>query len=151
MTDFICLIIQFVDSSVLIGAIVTWVLFCTSFDVYHQVKLYFNPELQVDSEEILEAKVSIAGQNVIKPKAKAAPNKSSLEKFIIGCSFYSNATQIFRTDNQGKITCLNGIRLFSMLWIVFAHAFYYAADRFQFLKMGRQISNIDTCGERSNK
>ena len=124
----------------LIGAIVLWVLFCTSFDVYHQVKEYLNPTPQVDPEVVIDAKVSIAGQNVIKPKEKAASNKTRLEKFIVGCSIYSNAAQIFRTDNQGKITCLNGIRLFSMLWIVFGHTFNYMVDRQQLLKMGMIVN-----------
>ena len=126
----------------LIGSIVFWVLFCTLFDLYHQIKVNLNPELQVDPDVIIEAKVSIAGRNVIKPKPKTASSKSSLNKFIIGCSLYSNAAQIFRTDNQGKITCLNGIRLFSMLWIVFGHTFNYMVDRQQLLKMGT-MANIE--------
>ena len=57
---------------------------------------------------------------------------SLLHQVIIGSSMYSNLEQVFRTDNGGSVTCLNGIRLFSMIWIIFGHTFNYMVDRSNF-------------------
>jgi len=81
--------------------------------------------------DIDNEKAKIAGINVVEKqqeKNSSIPLKkkhSLLHQVIIGSSMYSNLEQVFRTDNGGSVTCLNGIRLFSMIWIIFGHTFNY--------------------------
>ena len=88
--------------------------------------------------DIDNEKAKIAGINVVEKqqeKNSSIPLKkkhSLLHQVIIGSSMYSNLEQVFRTDNGGSVTCLNGIRLFSMIWIIFGHTFNYMVDRSNF-------------------
>ena len=96
----------------------------TIYDVAERLsEWYYSDEAEkFESKEILEAKSEIAGDNVVNPnKKKVKPKRTILGQFIIDCSFYTNSEKFFRTDNGGKISCLNGIRTYSMIWIIFSH------------------------------
>jgi hypothetical protein len=91
------------------------------FDIAKRIMdSFYKDELGLDnynSDEIIKAKTALAGMDVIDPKQKIVVYKkeSKLITFLLDCSLYTNAEKIMRTDNGGKITCLNGIRFFSMV------------------------------------
>lgn len=80
----------------------------------------------------------ICGKDVIE-KINLNHKKTKFQQVLRATSLYSNTEQIFRTDNGGKITCLNGIRLFSMIWIIFGHTFNYLTDRTYFFLLSKAI------------
>ena len=87
------------------------------------MKWYNEENVEFETSDIIDAKTEIAGENLIgsyKSKPKA-PKRSLSSQFVIDCSFYTNTQKFFRTDNGGKISCLNGLRVFSMIWIIFGH------------------------------
>ena len=53
-----------------------------------------------------------------------------LSKAILAFSFYSNARKVLNADQpKGAINCINGIRFFSMTWVILGHTiiFYIAS------------------------
>ena len=113
-----------------------FIVLASLFDIALRLhKMFAKPKLPImNNQEMLEMKQENGDVNVVAPK-KINPYLK-LEKFLIECSFYTNSEKFFRTDNGGKITCLNGIRFFSMLWIIWGHTYNYLADRSTFLLMG---------------
>ena len=115
-------------SSALLVTLTGLVALATVYDVSERIsEWYYSDEAEkFESSEILEAKSEIAGANVVNQhKKKGKPwvkgKRTVLGQFIIDCSFYTNSEKFFRTDNGGKISCLNGIRTYSMIWIIFSH------------------------------
>lgn len=97
-------------------------------------------------------KAKVAGINVIEKLDKEAQRRknssiplkkkhSLMHQVLTGSSMYSNLTEIFRTDNGGSVTCLNGIRLFSMIWIIVGHTFNYMVDRSYFFLLCKLLVN----------
>ena len=93
----------------------------------------FQPEIvkQEESKETIDQKKRLTGSGVVNEQQYVAvkpTRKSPLVSFALNCSLYTNSERIFRTDNGGKFTCLNGLRALSMIWIIFGHSFNYLAD-----------------------
>lgn len=43
---------------------------------------------------------------------------------LIAFSMYTNGEKLFRiSKNSNELTCLNGIRFFSMMWVIIGHVF----------------------------
>ncbi len=103
---------------------VCFLIAATVFDgVYRSIK----PEEPVENSESIEIKGKLTG-GLNKNTKQSKPSKNPIIDFLLNCSMYSNAERIFRTDNGGKFTCLNGLRALSMVWIVCAHVFNYLGD-----------------------
>ena len=86
-------------------------------------------ETKENSKELDEIKKRITGAGVITEHVQVKlPKKSAVATFVLNCSLYGNSERIFRTDNGGKYTCLNGLRALSMIWIIIGHTFNYLAD-----------------------
>ena len=89
-------------------------------------------EIKEDSKELNEIKKKITGEGVVNEyeyvSVKKPPKKNPFISFVVNCSLYTNSERIFRTDNGGKYTCLNGLRALSMMWIIMGHTFNYLAD-----------------------
>jgi hypothetical protein len=132
-------------SSVLLGLIVFWVVVCTVFDVVLRfIEEDFNKsgsDSVADINYQMDVKRVIAGNNVIDPNNKEVTivkkKRSKFVNFMLNSSMYTNSEKLMRTDNGGKITCLNGIRVLSMIWIVFGHSYNYLAERGEFLVAGK--------------
>lgn len=125
------------NSRVIISLIIGWVIVCSIYDVVDRIVEFFNSKnYPQEPMEIVSSKMDIAGTNVLNPKKKTIKKKNKFFQFMVNCSFYTNTEKFFRTDNGGKITCLNGIRLFSMIWIIFGHTYNYIADRSKFFVLG---------------
>ncbi len=104
--------------------------------------------MESNVELIYAEKSKISGSNVLEmPKSDSTiPLKkktSVLHEILIATSLYSNTEKLFRTDNGGKITCLNGIRMFSMIWIIFGHTFNYMTDRTHFFLLCKKSFNYE--------
>jgi len=110
----------------------------TAYDIYLRIKGWQSKKEVDEKPEIVDIKKSIAGQNVVNNKKTVTSRLNKLEKFAINCSFYTNTEKFFRTDNGGKITCLNGIRMFSMIWIIWGHTYNYIGDRSLFFLLGKR-------------
>ena len=143
---------------VFFSIIIAWVIIATIYDIINQI-IEFKKQKTIESnvDLIYKEKSKISGSNVLEnnnnskiinndQSTKIIPLKSEatsiLHKILISTLLYSNTEQIFRTDNGGKITCLNGIRLFSMVWIIFGHTFNYLTDRSYFFLLCK-IDKID--------
>lgn len=125
---------------ILICIIVGWVLISTVYDCIASTIEHFKHSVVQDPPFVIENKQEIAGTGAVSPVKKVPPPKRSrFGQFMTNCSFYNNSIKFFRTDNGGKITCLNGIRFFSMFWIVFGHTFNYIADRYKFFLIDNVI------------
>jgi hypothetical protein len=116
------------------------VLISTLFDITTRIyeHLISNEEEQFvkEPDDVIKAKEAIGGSDILSKRKKKQARKPVYHQFMMNCSLYSNTLKFFRTDNGGKITCLNGIRLFSMVWIVWGHTYNYLADRAQFFLLG---------------
>ena len=95
---------------------------------------YFSIGATVNEDPaIVKIKMEIVGINVLENQKSS---KSKLMRFVEDCSMYTNSEKLFRTDNGGKITCLNGLRLFSVIWIIFGHTFNYISGTDKFFLIG---------------
>ena len=105
-------------------------MFCaTVFDCIN--RSIISDELEEESispESLKEQKENITGSKVISKVVEKPSTKNPVIDFVINCSFYTNSEKLFRTDNGGKFSCLNGLRAISMVWIIVAHSFRYLAD-----------------------
>lgn len=122
-----------------------FVVFCTLVDIIMRIVTFARGESRVESPEIIKAKMEIVGQGVVEEKAKWEKKQPKIVKFLLDCSMYNNTAKLFRTDNGGKFECLNGIRMFSMFWIIFGHTFNYVAGRDKFFLLGKLIIFIKYC------
>ncbi len=104
--------------------------------IYEHIISDGDDQFEHESTEVIKAKEAIGGADVLAQRKKKQTKKPLYHQFMVNCSLYSNTLKFFRTDNGGKITCLNGIRLFSMVWIVWGHTYNYLADRSQFFLLG---------------
>ncbi|KAH1014290.1 hypothetical protein HUJ04_003149 [Dendroctonus ponderosae] len=51
--------------------------------------------------------------------------KESPHQLLMAFSMHSNVRKLFRiTKNSGEFACLNGIRVLSMMWVMFCHVFF---------------------------
>jgi hypothetical protein len=100
-----------------------------------------------DTSESIAEKNKIAGTNVLSATKKVVKHRTGFTQLLVDSSLYSNSLKFFRTDNGGKISCLNGIRFFSMVWIIFGHTFNYLGDRYKYIL----VDNIITMQELNNE
>jgi hypothetical protein len=113
------------------------VICATAFDCFKRA-FFSTDELNQKSfpaepfKEIKEEKTNSIGAIILKP-----PNQNNVTKFILSCSFYTNTEKLFRTDNGGKFTCLNGLRAISMVWIIVAHTFKFLSEYEYFFLLSR--------------
>lgn len=110
--------------------------FCTIFDVLKRIMDFAKGPVMSQDPKVIEAKEEVVGKGVVPNEVASRQNTPKLIKFFQNCSIYTNTAAIFRIDNGGKVTCLNGIRSLSMIWIVFGHTFNYIANRDKFFLMG---------------
>ena len=61
----------------------------------------------------------------VKTKNDSEKRKNFGVKFLLCFSLYGNGKKLFSTKKSaGTIGCINGIRFFSMAWVVLGHSFY---------------------------
>ncbi len=118
------------------------VLIATVYDVIDCLIDNFYPQNE-ETPETLAYKSKISGPNVLSTSKKVIKKRATFTNFLVNCSLYANSLKFFRTDNGGKIACLNGIRFFSMVWIIFGHTYNYLADRYKFLLVDNAITLQD--------
>lgn len=137
--------------------LIGWVCLATIYDIIYQI-VQFNIKKNLDLpldiyNDTADEKSKIAGINVVEKlekeqqrrKNSSVPLKkkhSLLHQVLTGSSMYSNLSELFRTDNGGSVTCLNGIRLFSMIWIIVGHTFNYMVDRSYFFLLCKRLINL---------
>ena len=131
---------------IFLGVIIGWVLICTIYDVVINLIDNFSAP-KSEPPTILEDKQAISGLNVLSLNKTVVRKRSKLAQFMINTSMYTNTIKFFRTDNGGKISCLNGIRFWSMIWIIFGHAYNYISDRSKFFL----LDNVVALQELNNK
>ncbi len=125
------------------GLVIAFTLYDITFRIYEHLVNNGEEQFENESVEVLKAKEAIGGTDVLAKRKKKETKKPLYHQFMTNCSLYSNTLKFFRTDNGGKITCLNGIRLFSMVWIVWGHTYNYLADRSQFFLLGNNIQFVE--------
>ncbi|XP_067940877.1 nose resistant to fluoxetine protein 6-like isoform X2 [Watersipora subatra] len=71
------------------------------------------------------------GTEFLLPDASKQTENGVLTKAILTFSFYNNAASILNTDQpKSAITCLHGIRFFSMTWVILGHCIiFYSAQK----------------------
>ena len=84
------------------------------------------------SSKILEVNV----EGVRRPKRKKKSLSDTLLSFLLAFSLYETVPKIFAIKNQpaSAITCINGIRVISMCWIILGHVNLFS---FFFISNGR--------------
>ncbi|XP_042885590.1 nose resistant to fluoxetine protein 6-like [Penaeus japonicus] len=96
---------------------------------------------------ILFAVVLIAGlvDILIQRSSNQKPAKGGI-RFLLVFSFYTNMKKMFHLNTErtpGVITCLNGMRVLSMVWVVYGHqqtkTFFYNAN---FAEIPDAVSNL---------
>ncbi|CAF1018529.1 unnamed protein product [Brachionus calyciflorus] len=135
---------------VLLSILILWIFIATVIDVSKRILGFINSKnnlnecsTEVTTNTALMPRNTNGEQNEKLNKRKKI---SKLDQFIIDCSFYSNSEKFFRTDNGGEITCLDGIRLFSMLWIIWSHTYNYIIERIDFFLVDN-IKNIHSLNQ----
>ena len=123
---------------VILWLIVAWVMLATCWDIGLRVADFVRKQ-NMESEIVFNQKTAIAGDNVIQTKT-SHKTKTMFDKFCINCSMYTNTEKLFRTDNGGAITCLNGIRFYSMIWIIWGHTYNYLVDLNYFPLLGKPLT-----------
>lgn len=116
--------------------IVGFVLVATCYDILDKILDFIHSKTDEEPYDVTQSKTAIAGENVVGSRVKEVKKRTKFGQFLIDCSIYTNTEKFFRTDNGGSVTCLNGIRLFSMVWIVWGHTYNYVADRSKFFLLG---------------
>ncbi len=95
-------------------------------------------EEAISPEPCIELKEKTNGANLVIPAVSKPLKKHPFIELVLNFSFYTNSEKLFRTDNGGKFTCLNGLRSMSMIWIIVAHTFRYLADYQYFFVFSKQ-------------
>lgn len=108
----------------LLSILVLWVLIATIVDITIRILEFLS---KLNDPSLNEPDVNV----VVKKKTT-----SRSKTFLIECSIYSNTEKFLRTDNGGSISCLNGIRFFSMVWIIWGHTYNYIIERKKFFVVG---------------
>ncbi|KRY75622.1 Nose resistant to fluoxetine protein 6 [Trichinella pseudospiralis] len=82
---------------------------------------------------VIESRDLTEPQCLVTRAHSQAPDKLTLEKqhgfvkVLLAFSLRNNAKKLFSMKTSaGQITCLNGIRVLSMCWIIFGHTYYWA-------------------------
>ena len=111
------------------------------------------------SSNILEEDTEQATENSTQPKSKKSPANAALE-FVLSFSLFKTVPTMLSTKQQSQavITCLNGIRVISMSWIIISHThlwsfFIYSnqvtlvkhmASRFSFMPVPGGVLGVDS-------
>lgn len=115
----------FFKHSIILSLICASIVCATTFDCVYRVIQSANEETDEDNKKTNKSTTSKEEKvSEVKPISK----KGRFTIFALGCSLYANTERLFRTDNGGQFTCLNGMRAISMIWIIVYHSFRYLLD-----------------------
>jgi hypothetical protein len=126
--------------SFLLSFICFLIVSATVFDCIYRCLYEENVEDKEKNKFIKDQKESVCSEIELS-KAKRPREKGRYTVFVLNCSLYANIEKLFRTDNGGKITCLNGLRAMSMMWIILYHSFRYLITFDDFIFLSNLISN----------
>ncbi|KRY54675.1 Nose resistant to fluoxetine protein 6 [Trichinella britovi] len=116
---------------ILLLALLAFIVFSTLYDIC----VFQNQQKMVPSSAtcVIESRDLTEPQCLVTRAHSQAPDKPTLEKqhgfvkILLAFSLRNNAKKLFSMKTSaGQITCLNGIRVLSMCWIIFGHTYYWA-------------------------
>ncbi|KRZ89066.1 Nose resistant to fluoxetine protein 6, partial [Trichinella sp. T8] len=120
-----------VNFLILLLALLAFIVFSTLYDIC----VFQNQQKMVPSSAtcVIESRDLTEPQCLVTRAHSQAPDKPTLEKqhgfvkILLAFSLRNNAKKLFSMKTSaGQITCLNGIRVLSMCWIIFGHTYYWA-------------------------
>ena len=115
-------------------------MFCaTVFDCINRYNASEELDLKTFRSDLKE---KMSGSNIVIKCTVKQPEKNPFVELVLSCSFYKNSEKLFRTDNGGKFSCLNGLRAISMVWIIIAHTFKYLAEYEYFFLLSKNELSI---------
>ncbi|KRZ89071.1 Nose resistant to fluoxetine protein 6, partial [Trichinella sp. T8] len=106
-----------------------------NFLTLYDICVFQNQQKMVPSSAtcVIESRDLTEPQCLVTRAHSQAPDKPTLEKqhgfvkILLAFSLRNNAKKLFSMKTSaGQITCLNGIRVLSMCWIIFGHTYYWA-------------------------
>ncbi|KRY75619.1 Nose resistant to fluoxetine protein 6 [Trichinella pseudospiralis] len=116
---------------ILLLTLLAFIVFSTLYDIcvlQNQQKIVSSPATCViESRDLTEPQCLVTRAHSQAPDKLTLEKQHGFVKVLLAFSLRNNAKKLFSMKTSaGQITCLNGIRVLSMCWIIFGHTYYWA-------------------------